>query len=125
MSYGVLMLSLTDIPTEQTPVTLVNIPNIEGIPDLLSQSRTIHSSLPSQDRSSVNHHGRPVVPRRSDHASRHVLVTRRDQDSSVISMRFNVHLQGIGDNVSTWKRVEHAVVAHADVVTVGKGRRSS
>ena len=120
MSYGILMLSLTDITAKQPSITLVHIPNIEGIPNLLTQSRTVHRTLPSQNSSSINHHGRPVVPRCGDHASRHVLVTRWNQDGSIITMRFNVHLQGVGDDVSTWERVKHAVVTHTDIVTEGE-----
>lgn len=115
---NILVLFSRNLPTQHPSITLVQVPDVQRIPSFGPESRTVHGSSPSQDRTSVDEDGRSVVPRGGDHTGGHVLVARRDEDGPVVSMGFDVHLESVGDDVSARKRVEHAIVAHSDVVTV-------
>lgn len=121
---NVLVLFSRNLPTQNPSITLVQVPDVQRIPSFSSEGRTVDGSFPSQDGTSVDKDGRSVVPRSGDHTGGHVLVARRDEDGPVVSMGFDVHLEGIGDDVSARKRVEHAIVAHPDVVAARRTMRS-
>ena len=115
----VLVLLRRDLPAQHAPITLVQVADIERIPGFGTEGRTVDRSSTGEDGSPVDEDRRSIIPGRGDHTGRHVLVTRRDEDRTVVPVGFDIHLERVGDDVPARERVEHAVVAHTDVVTTG------